>query len=175
MTHAYAVEVLAQHSRMSKISNTVIETNELKIARKLVKSGRSWPVRKKRTSKSSEVKPFKKKEGAPVSVKGKIIIADAEVNLVASIVCEDLAIEPYKIFERNRKQTVRTARQIVHYITKKLWPSYAYRVIGESTGGLDHSTVMYSFEVVENEMSINIATKQKIESYILQVKAKMSA
>jgi hypothetical protein len=175
MTYAYAKEVLTKHSIMSQVSKTVIETNELKLARKLVASGKSWPPKKKHTRKTIDIKPPRNRGRAPMPIKGKIITADAEVFLVASVVCEDMAIELDKIFERTREQTIRGARQIVHYITKTLWPNYAYRVIGVSTGGLDHSTVMHSCEVIENEMSLKRATKEKIENYIEMVKAKMSA
>ncbi len=172
MTYAYAMQVLELHAKMP-IKENAIETNELKLARQVVRSGKNWV--KRYTPKAIEVKPPRNRGRSPRTVKGKIVVADNEVNLVASVISEDMGIEIEKFFERTRVEAIRSARQVIHYITKKLWPQYAYRVIGEATGGMDHSTVMHSCDVIEDEISISIERKEKIEKYISLIKSKMCA
>jgi chromosomal replication initiator protein len=69
-------------------------------------------------------------------------------------VCDFFDIPEDLIRAKTRKQEVVNARQIAMYLAKELTNS-SLKTIGLHFGGRDHSTVIHSYQTIENQIKID--------------------
>jgi chromosomal replication initiator protein len=83
-------------------------------------------------------------------------------------VCDFFDIPEDLIRAKTRKQEVVSARQIAMYLAKELTNS-SLKTIGLHFGGRDHSTVIHSYQTVEDQ----IRSDEKFAEAITQLRKKI--
>jgi chromosomal replication initiation ATPase DnaA len=96
-------------------------------------------------------------------------IENGDIAVIANIVCADYDIKPEHIKARCRSTEILLPRQIVQYISKKLYVNLTHSYIASQTGVTDHSTVINSIKAIQNRMDTNKEFKEKVEGYILKI------
>lgn len=95
----------------------------------------------------------------------KDIATDRKVNIsieyITKVVCEYFNVEENKVREKNRKQEVVMARQLAMFLSKQLTKS-SLKTIGLHFGGRDHSTVIHSFNAIEQMCANDSAMKDTV-------------
>ena len=160
MTHKVALHIVSLAAQMV---NPLVETKELRQAKEIVASGRSWPSRQHKPKASGN--PRKQRVGR---IKPQTP-ERPEIAVVAKIVCKELNLGPETIKLRVRTKAIKEARQIVHYLVYILYNDITFREIGEATGGLDHSTVMHSVDVIEDRMKVYPEFNKKVSKLKLLI------
>jgi len=72
------------------------------------------------------------------------------VDGIAQIISEQMKVPMESILGKGRKRNIVQARQLCMYFAKKL-TNKPLSAIGEALGGKDHSTVIYSCDMVETQ------------------------
>ncbi len=77
------------------------------------------------------------------------ISRDISIPFIQKTVCEHMDIDMEKIVSKTRKREIVQARQIAMYFCKQ-FTDQSLKKIGGAFGGRDHSTVIHSFQTVQN-------------------------
>jgi len=83
------------------------------------------------------------------------------VEEIVKIVAGFYNIEPASIYEKTRKKEIVYVRQIVMYILREYF-NISYPAIGKDIGGRDHTTVIHSYEKVQEKMKENPELQEEI-------------
>jgi chromosomal replication initiator protein len=97
----------------------------------------------------------------------KEIATDRKINItiddISKAVCHYLNIAENKIREKTRKKEIVLARQLAMYFSKELTKS-SLKTIGLHFGGRDHSTVIHSYNSIEQMRNNDLSMKELIDS-----------
>ncbi len=93
------------------------------------------------------------------------------VDFIQQLVAEYFNVPVEKLASKTRKRQVVIARQLSMYLAKKL-TGKSLKAIGQTFGGRDHSTVIYSCRTVESLMDTDQVFKGKVED--LEKKIRLS-
>jgi len=82
---------------------------------------------------------------------------------IIKVVSDYFEVSPADLFSHSRKQQVVEPRQIAIYLLRDLL-DLSYPFIGEKLGKRDHTTVLYAYEKISQELNRNQTLNQKILS-----------
>ncbi|MDQ3141451.1 MAG: chromosomal replication initiator protein DnaA [Bacteroidota bacterium] len=82
---------------------------------------------------------------------------------ITSVVCDYLKLEKVQVLGKSRKSQIAQARQLSMFFSKKYIQQLTYQSIGDYFGGKDHTTVMHSCKVVQDQMDTDPGFKDKAE------------
>jgi chromosomal replication initiator protein len=107
----------------------------------------------------------------------KEIATDRKVNItvehITKTVCNYLKIDENKVRDKTRKKEIVLARQIAMYLSKDLTKS-SLKSIGLNFGGRDHSTVIHACTTIEQNLLIDQALKDLVDSLRTQIELSCS-
>jgi chromosomal replication initiator protein len=93
------------------------------------------------------------------------------VEYIQELVAEHFSVPVDKLQGKTRKRQVVIARQLSMYLAKNLTDK-SLKAIGETFGGRDHSTVIYSCKTVQDLMETDVIFKDTVSE--IEKKVKMS-
>jgi chromosomal replication initiator protein len=93
------------------------------------------------------------------------------VEFIQQLVAEHFNVPVDKLHHETRKRNIVIARQLSMYLAKKM-TNKSLKTIGETFGGRDHSTVIYSCRAVQDMMDTDLIFKDTVAE--LEKKIKMS-
>lgn len=93
------------------------------------------------------------------------------VENIQALVAEHYNLKVDQIQGKTRRQPIVEARQLSMFMAKKL-TKQSLKAIGQSFGGRDHSTVIYSCKAVKNQMDTNDEFRKSVTE--LEKKVRMS-
>jgi chromosomal replication initiator protein len=93
------------------------------------------------------------------------------VEFIQELVAEHFNVPVEKLHHETRKRNIVIARQLSMYLAKKM-TNRSLKAIGETFGGRDHSTVIYSCRAVQDMMDTDLIFKDTVAE--LEKKIKMS-
>ena len=93
------------------------------------------------------------------------------VEFIQQLVAEHFSVPVEKLQHETRKRNVVIARQLSMYLAKKL-TNKSLKAIGETFGGRDHSTVIYSCKAVQDMMDTDLIFKDTVDE--VEKKLRMS-
>jgi chromosomal replication initiator protein len=93
------------------------------------------------------------------------------VEFIQELVAEHFDVPVEKLHHETRKRNVVIARQLSMYLAKKM-TNRSLKSIGETFGGRDHSTVIYSCKAVQDMMDTDLIFKDTVAE--LEKKIKLS-
>jgi chromosomal replication initiator protein len=99
------------------------------------------------------------------------ISREITIENIQALVSDHFDVKVEEVQSKTRKQPIATARQVAMYMSKLLTKK-PLKAIGESFGGRDHTTVIYSCKAIRNTMDIDEAFR--IEMQDLEKKVRMS-
>jgi chromosomal replication initiator protein len=85
------------------------------------------------------------------------------LETIIRIVAEDFHLSPNDLKGKKRTSTIVFPRQLAMYIAREI-TEYSTTEIGQTFGGRDHTTVMYSCQKIEEQLRSNPALDSTIES-----------
>ncbi len=88
---------------------------------------------------------------------------DVSIDFITRVVCEFFTVEENKVREKNRRKEVVLARQVAMYLSKQLTKS-SLKTIGLHFGGRDHSTVIHSYNNIEQMLSKDNSLREKVST-----------
>lgn len=88
---------------------------------------------------------------------GSSLTIDKIIETTASY----FSIEPSVIKGQNRSKDISTARQVAIYLTRDMTGS-SFPTIGDAFGGRKHTTILYAFEKIKEEMQMNKSLAEAI-------------
>lgn len=88
---------------------------------------------------------------------GSSLTIDKIIEATASY----FSIEPSDLKGQNRSKEISMARQIAIYLTRDMTGS-SFPTIGDAFGGRKHTTILYSFEKMKEEMQMNKSLSENI-------------
>lgn len=83
------------------------------------------------------------------------------VEFIQELVAEHFSVPVEKLHHDTRKRNVVIARQLSMYLAKKM-TNKSLKAIGETFGGRDHSTVIYSCKAVQDMMDTDMIFKDTV-------------
>lgn len=84
-------------------------------------------------------------------------------DIIIKTVSDYFEVSPADLFSHSRKQQVVEPRQIAIYLLRDLL-DLSYPFIGEKLGKRDHTTILYAYEKISQELNRNQTLNQKILS-----------
>jgi chromosomal replication initiator protein len=93
------------------------------------------------------------------------------VEFIQQLVAEHFNVPVDRLHQETRKRNIVIARQLSMYLAKKL-TNHSLKAIGETFGGRDHSTVIYSCRAVQDMMDTDLLFRDTVAD--LEKKIKMS-
>ncbi len=99
------------------------------------------------------------------------ISKEITVANIQSLVADHFDVPVEKLHSKTRKRSVVIARQLSMYLAKKMTKK-SLKAIGETFGGRDHSTVIYSVKAVRDLIDTDVITRETVKE--LEKKIKMS-
>jgi len=75
-------------------------------------------------------------------------------DLIKKIVSKYYNIKISDLESPKRSQNIAYPRQVAIYLIRENCPTYSFPMIGNEFGGRDHTTIMHSYEKIENEIVI---------------------
>lgn len=93
------------------------------------------------------------------------------VDFIQQLVADHFKVSSEKLGGKTRKRQIVIARQLSMYLAKKLTDK-SLKTIGETFGGRDHSTVIYSCKTVQDLIDTDVLFKETVEE--LEKKIRMS-
>lgn len=106
------------------------------------------------------------------TVKKIINFSGSTKNLTIDRIIEETAeyfkIEPSDIKGSRRTKDLSTARQVAIYLTRDMVGS-SYPIIGNAFGGRKHTTILYAYEKMKEEMQVNLLLAEAVSEISKQV------
>lgn len=93
------------------------------------------------------------------------------VEFIQQLVAEHFSVPVERLHQETRKRNIVIARQLSMFLAKKM-TNKSLKSIGETFGGRDHSTVIYSCRAVQDMMDTDLIFKDTVAE--LEKKIKMS-
>ncbi len=93
------------------------------------------------------------------------------VEFIQQLVADHFKVPVEKLHQETRKRNIVIARQLSMFLAKKM-TNKSLKTIGETFGGRDHSTVIYSCKAVQDMMDTDMIFKDTVAE--LEKKIKMS-
>ena len=90
---------------------------------------------------------------------------EVTIDSIKQVVSDHMGVSVEKIEGKTRKREVVIARQICMYMVKNM-TAKSLKNIGEAFGGRDHSTVIYSCNMVADQMEIDEDFKNDVEAIL---------
>ena len=91
------------------------------------------------------------------------------METIEKVIAENYQISVSELKGRNKTKKFIIPRQIAIYIARKI-TEISYTELGDEFGK-DHSTIMYNYQKIEDEIKVNPILDQKIDLYIKQIKS----
>jgi chromosomal replication initiator protein len=82
---------------------------------------------------------------------------------ITKAVCAQFGVKPEQIKSKRKTSELARARQVAMYLCRK-YTGGSLKAIGEEFGGRDHSTVIHSIGVIENDIKFDLNLRHAIES-----------
>jgi len=82
-------------------------------------------------------------------------------NQIIKVVAEFYDVSPFDLVNRSRKKEIAEARQVAMYLLRETL-SLSYPYIGKRLGKRDHTTAIYAYEKISQEINRNQDLNQKI-------------
>jgi len=89
--------------------------------------------------------------------------ANVSIDQITKAVCDYLKVDENKVREKNRRKEVVQARQIAMYLSKIITKS-SLKTIGLHFGGRDHSTVIHSYDTINQLIQHDSNIKEIVET-----------
>ncbi|HMT77591.1 MAG: chromosomal replication initiator protein DnaA [Saprospiraceae bacterium] len=99
--------------------------------------------------------------------------SEVTVENIQSLVADHFHISSDKLNGTSRKRSIVIARQLSMYLAKN-FTDKSLKKIGESFGGKDHTTVIYSCKAVQDMMDTDITFKSTVEDLERKVRMNLS-
>ncbi|MCK5053620.1 MAG: chromosomal replication initiator protein DnaA, partial [Anaerolineales bacterium] len=80
---------------------------------------------------------------------------------IISVVADQFGVEEDRLLSRDRSREVAYPRQIAMYLIREE-TSNSLPKIGEALGGRDHTTVMYGYEKIADQLEIDDALRRQV-------------
>jgi chromosomal replication initiator protein len=84
------------------------------------------------------------------------------IDSITKAVCAYFKLEPEKLQSKRKTADIARARQVAMYLCRK-HTSSSLKSIGDAFGGRDHSTVIHSITIVENESKFDMILKRALD------------
>lgn len=84
------------------------------------------------------------------------------IKNIVSAIADFYHIEEKSLYEKTRKKEVVKPRQVAMYILREDFNT-SYPYIGQKLGGRDHTTVIYAYEKIKNDLKNNQFLSQEVE------------
>ena len=84
------------------------------------------------------------------------------IEEIVKMIAEFYSLEPGKIYDKTRKKEIVYVRQIVMYILREYF-NISYPAIGKEIGGREHTTVIHSYEKVQEHLKDDPNLQQEID------------
>jgi chromosomal replication initiator protein len=99
---------------------------------------------------------------------------DQEISLdnIKNLVAKHFDIPVDKLGAKTRLREVVMARQLSMYLAKT-YTNSSLKVIGDSFGGRDHSTVIHSLKTIQDLMDTDNLFKDKVNQLVKKVKTNL--
>jgi len=91
-------------------------------------------------------------------------------ELIQKLVAESFGVKPTELKSKRRTRTVVLPRQVAMYLCRHLAGS-SLPEIGQFFGGKDHSTVIHSYNTIEEKKEKDPELKARIEALTKQIKS----
>lgn len=95
------------------------------------------------------------------------------IDKIIDSTAEYFGIKADDIKSSSKSKNIAQARQVGVYLSRDLTNS-SFPAIGEAFGGRKHTTIMYSFDKIKNQMSKNLSLKEQISELSREICAKYS-
>jgi chromosomal replication initiator protein len=82
-------------------------------------------------------------------------------NQIIKAVAEFYEISPYDLLNRSRKKEIAECRQVAMYLMRDVL-NLSYPFIGRKLGKRDHTTAIYAYEKISQEINKNQSLQQKV-------------
>jgi chromosomal replication initiator protein len=101
----------------------------------------------------------------------KTINKEITVEFIQALVAEHFSVPVERLHQETRKRNIVIARQLSMFLAKKM-TNKSLKAIGETFGGRDHSTVIYSCKAVQDMMDTDMIFRDTVSD--LEKKINMS-
>jgi chromosomal replication initiator protein len=81
---------------------------------------------------------------------------------IKKAVCDHFKLEPEQLCSKRKTAEIVRARQIAMYLCRKYTHS-SLKTIGDLFGGRDHSTVIHSISIVEEQSKLDLGMRRSID------------
>lgn len=102
---------------------------------------------------------------SPVVIK-KLEVKRGAIDRVVGIVAEDFYLTPEEILGPSRRRDIAIARHVVAYLLFNSQEDITYGVIALGIGRSDHTTIINSIKRVEEQMAIDPALRDRIQTLL---------
>lgn len=104
-------------------------------------------------------------------IQQSISLEKPEINMerIYEVVKDEFRIEPSLIREKNRRQDVVEARQVVMYLAKE-YTDQSLSAIGQMVGRRNHATVLHGCNAVKGRMEVELGFRTVIERLVERLK-----
>jgi chromosomal replication initiator protein len=96
--------------------------------------------------------------------------ATINIETITKAVCGYFKVQPEQLRSKRKTSELARARQVAMYLCRKHTPS-SLKTIGDEFGGRDHSTVIHSINVIENDMKFDLNLRHAVEAIESVLKA----
>ena len=99
---------------------------------------------------------------------------DKEISVenIKNLVAKHFDMPVEKLHSKTRLREVVMARQLSMYLAKN-YTNSSLKVIGDSFGGRDHSTVIHSLKAIQDLMDTDLLFKDKVNVLVKKVKTNL--
>jgi chromosomal replication initiator protein len=92
------------------------------------------------------------------------------IESITQTVCGYFKLEPEQLKSKRKTSEIVRARQIAMYLCRK-HTSASLKLIGDEFGGRDHSTVIHSISIIEDESRLDLGLKRNLDDIENKLKA----
>ncbi|MCR4741850.1 MAG: chromosomal replication initiator protein DnaA [Treponema sp.] len=96
-------------------------------------------------------------------------VENVSLETIEKVIAENYQISVSELKGRNKTKKFIIPRQIAIYIARKI-TEISYTELGDEFGK-DHSTIMYNYQKIEDQIKVDPILEQKIDLYIRQIKS----
>jgi chromosomal replication initiator protein len=96
---------------------------------------------------------------------------EISINIIQKITSEYYSIKINNLISKKRNKNIVLARQVAIYLCREL-TEHSFPEIGDSFGGKDYTTIMYSYNKIKDNLKSDKGLKSNINNLILKIKNK---